>query len=65
MSKRTLGLALILFGMLVSIFSLVADPLGISFQPNIIGWKNLTGAYIGVFMGMVGLWFSQYVKSDK
>ena len=65
MSKRTLGLALILFGMLVSIFSLVADPLGISFYPNVVGWKNLTGANIGIFIAFVGLWFSQYVKSDK
>ena len=59
MSKRTIGLALIVFGAIVSIFSLVADPMGVGAAPTIVGWKQLTGSNIGLFISLVGLWFSQ------
>jgi hypothetical protein len=63
MSKRTIGLALIVFGAIVSVFSLTADPLGFGAVPTIVGWKQLTGSNIGFFIAFVGLWFSQ--GSDK
>jgi hypothetical protein len=40
MSKRTIGLAIIVIGALVSILSLVADPLGVGYAPHIVGWKQ-------------------------
>ena len=65
MTKRTLGLALILLGMIVSIFSIVADPIGVGLAPQVVGWKQLTGSNIGIFIGFVGLWFSLGVKNEK
>jgi hypothetical protein len=59
MSKRTIGLAIIVIGALVSILSLVADPLGFGYYPDIVGWKQLTGSNIGISIALFGLWFSQ------
>jgi hypothetical protein len=59
MSKRTIGLAIIVLGALVSILSLVADQIGFGFAPSVVGWKQLTASNIGIFIALFGLWFSQ------
>jgi hypothetical protein len=65
MIKRLASLALILFGGSVSIISLIADPLGIGANPVVLGWKQLTGAFTGVFIAIFGLWIQQFPSNDK
>ena len=65
MSKRTLGLAFIVFGAILSFFALVADPIGFGAQPTIVGWKQLTVSNIGIFIAIFGIWFSQAQANSK
>ncbi len=64
MSRRTLGLAFIVLGAVVSIISLAADAFGFGWVSG-VGWKQLTGSNIGIFIAIFGLWFSQGEKSVK
>lgn len=59
MIKRLSSLGLILFGAVVSIISLVADHIGFGSGPDQVGWKQLTGAVVGIFLAIFGLWLSQ------
>jgi hypothetical protein len=63
MLNRWIGLGIIFLGAAISIFALVADPLGLGAQPNIVGWKQLAASNAGIFIAMVGLWFSQTAAS--
>ncbi len=65
MLNRWIGLGIIFFGAVVSIVSLTADPLGLGARPTIVGWKQLTGSDAGIFIAMVGLWFSQAAAKPK
>ena len=56
MSKRTLGIALIILGLLLAIVSLAADALGIGNGAG-IGWKQILGAVIGVLVALGGVWW--------
>ena len=58
MSKRTLGLALIVLGAAVLVVSLAADVLGIGSRAG-IGWKQLLGAAAGVIAAVGGGWLAQ------
>ena len=58
MSKRLIGFALIVIGAAVSILSLAADPLGLGGAPG-IGWKQIIGAVIGIFIVIFGLWLAK------
>jgi hypothetical protein len=62
MSKRTIGMALIVLGVILLIVSLAADSLGIGGAPG-IGWKQLSGAGLGVIVAIVGVWLIQGEKS--
>lgn len=55
MSKKTLGIGLIVLGVIVLIVSLAADSFGIGGTPG-IGWKQLVGAGVGVIVAIVGIW---------
>ena len=56
MSKRTLGIVLIVLGVLLVILSLSADALGIGNGAG-IGWKQILGAVIGVLVAAGGAWW--------
>jgi hypothetical protein len=56
MSNRNIGFALVALGALMQIISLSADLLGIGAQPGIIGWKQLSGAAIGLVLILIGVW---------
>jgi hypothetical protein len=56
MSKRNIGFALVAVGSIIQIISLSADLLGISAQPGIIGWKQLSGAALGLVLILIGVW---------
>jgi len=57
MSKRNLGIALIVVGVLVILISLLADTLGVGSQPAIFGWKQILGAVVGAAIGIGGFFF--------
>lgn len=65
MLKRMIGLAVIIFGTLVLIVSLTADPIGIGGAPNVVGYKQLTGAGVGIMIAIIGLWFSQGAEKSQ
>ena len=64
MSNRTIGLVFIMIGALMSVFSLVADAIGFGSLSG-VGWKQLTGSDIGIFIAIVGLWLSQAERNNK
>jgi len=55
MSKKTIGIGLVVVGVIVLIVSLAADSFGIGGTPG-IGWKQLVGAGVGVIIAVVGFW---------
>ncbi len=55
MSKRTIGMGLIVLGVLLLIGSLGADVLGLGGAPG-IGWKQLVGAGVGLIVAIAGVW---------
>jgi len=57
MSKRTLGIILIILGVLLAVVSLAADSLGLGNGMG-IGWKQILGAVIGVLVAVGGIWWS-------
>ena len=58
MSKKTIGLGLIVVGILILAISLSADYIGLGHSPASIGWKQLIGAGIGLVVALVGVGFS-------
>ena len=55
MSKRTLGIVLIIVGVLIVLASLLADTIGIGSQPSVFGWRQILGAVIGAAVGIAGV----------
>lgn len=55
MPQKTLGLALIILGVILLIISLAADLLGLGAKAG-IGWKQLTGAAVGILVFLTGAW---------
>jgi hypothetical protein len=55
MTQKTFGLALIVLGVVLLIISLAADLLGLGAKSG-IGWKQLTGAAVGILVFLMGAW---------
>jgi putative Mn2+ efflux pump MntP len=51
---RFMSLALVILGIAVIAVCLLADPLGIGVAQQVIGWKQYSGAVIGVMMIFFG-----------
>ena len=51
---KFMSLALMILGMAVAAVCMLADPLGIGAAPETIGWKQYSGAVIGVMMTFFG-----------
>ena len=64
MSKKTIGIGLIVIGVILLIVSLAADSLGIGGVPG-IGIKQLAGAGVGLIIAIVGGWLMMGDKSKK
>jgi hypothetical protein len=64
MSRRMMGLVLILFGGLLMIVALTADATGLGSGTG-VGWKQLTGAGFGILVAIIGLWWSQGEQKPK
>lgn len=57
MTQKTLGLALVVLGLVLLAVSLAADLLGWGARAG-MGWKQWTGMAIGALMFFVGLWLA-------
>jgi hypothetical protein len=55
MPTKTLGLTLIIVGILLLTVSLLADVIGIGARPAVIGWKQIAGAVVGLAVCVVGI----------
>ena len=51
---RALAVSLLVAGVLLFLFSLTADTIGIGEGPG-VGWKQITGAAIGVVIAAIGI----------
>ncbi len=57
MSRKTIGIILIVVGVVVLIVSGFADALGIGGVPG-FGWKQIVGSLVGLVIGVVGFWMT-------
>jgi uncharacterized membrane protein len=64
MSKRTLGVVLIILGLVVLVVSLAADPLGIGNGTG-FGWKQILGSVVGALVAVVGAWLARSNPGPK
>ena len=55
MSRKTIGLGLIIIGIVIIAGSLLADVIGLGAASEAIGWKQLLAAGIGLVVGVVGV----------
>jgi hypothetical protein len=53
MSKRTIGIGLIVLGVIIAIVSLAADAIGLGKAPG-LGWEQWTFACVGVIVALIG-----------
>jgi len=65
MSTKTIGIALIVMGALVLVISLLADYIGLGSGPVGIGWRQLTGAGVGLVVAIVGVVLTLRKKKSK
>ena len=63
MSKRTIGYALIILGVVILVVSFAADILGIGSVSG-FGWKQALGAIVGNLIALAGIWLAVY-KSEQ
>jgi uncharacterized membrane protein YgaE (UPF0421/DUF939 family) len=64
MSKKTLGILLIVLGVILGVVSLAADVIGIGNEFS-IGWKQLLGTAIGIIVALVGFWLALSKPNQK
>jgi len=57
MSKRTIGLVVIVIGVVIAVVALLLDVIGIGNKAG-IGWMQLLGAGIGVVVALIGVWLA-------
>ncbi len=54
MSRKTIGVVLLVVGVLIFLVCAAADPLGIGGAPG-IGWKQMLGMVVGVAIAASGV----------
>jgi hypothetical protein len=54
MFDKALSLALMILGTAVIAISMLADVIGIGAEPNVIGWKQYSGAAVGLVIVFFG-----------
>jgi len=57
MSAKSIGLGLLVIGIIVIVVFLLADVFGIGRDPTVIGSVQLLGAAVGLVLVLVGCWF--------
>lgn len=53
MNRKTLGVGLLVVGILLALVSLAADTLGVGGAPG-VGWKQITGVIVGIVLAAAG-----------
>ena len=64
MSNKTIGIVLIILGVLLMIVSLAADVIGIGNGTG-FGWKQILGAVVGVIVAVGGGLMALHKPSQK
>jgi hypothetical protein len=54
-NKKTIGIALLLVGIILLTLSLTADWTGLGAAANAFGYKQIIGAVVGLLAGIAGL----------
>jgi hypothetical protein len=62
MSRKTIGIIVIVVGLLLLVVALAADSLGIG-GGNGIGWKQIVGALVGLVIAAGGAWWGWLKKT--
>ena len=57
MSSKTIGIVMIVVGVVVLIVSVAADSLGLGANP-VFGFKQIVGTIVGVLLLLVGAWMA-------
>ena len=55
MGKKTVGIVLLVVGIVILVLSLAADPLGIGGGNVVFGPRQIAGTIVGVVVAVVGL----------
>lgn len=58
MTKKTIGLIMIIAGAVLFFLSLVADYIRLGSYPG-INYAQITGAIVGVVVLLIGVWFNR------
>jgi hypothetical protein len=64
-SKRTLGIVMIVLGLALLVLSLAADALPGLGNGLGIGWKQILGAVVGALVAAGGAWWGWHRKDAK
>jgi hypothetical protein len=64
MSTKTIGIALVVVGVAALAVSLLADLIGLGSGQAIIGWKQWTGAGIGLVIAVSGVFLALRKKKS-
>lgn len=56
MSKRTMGIILIILGVIAVVISLTADVTGVGNLQGDFGWKQQLGTATGIIAAIIGVW---------
>jgi hypothetical protein len=54
-NKKTIGIILLVVGLVVLIVSLAANPLGIGVNLDVFGWRQIVGTIGGAIVTIVGV----------
>ncbi len=58
MSRKTLGIILVVLGIVVLIVAVFADSLGVGAKHG-FGWKQIAASITGVVVAAVGVWLTR------
>lgn len=56
MSQKTMGILILVAGLLLAAASVLADSIGVGAMPGVFGWKQIIGVIVGVIGFVVGLY---------
>ena len=65
MDKKTIGIILIVLGIIALQISLTADITGIGADPDNFGWKQILGTAAGVVVIIAGIVVARMPKNSK
>jgi uncharacterized membrane protein len=58
MPKKTIGIVLIIIGVILALVSVLADVIGIGNKAG-FGWQQLLGTVVGIVVLLVGVWLAR------